>query len=272
MTLIRAILAVVGIAAVSLVMVPLQALAILVRARSVSMLLPLVWNRAVLRLIGVRRHVHGAMSVDRPLLLVANHVSWLDILVLSSVAKVSFIAKREVGSWPFIGLLAKLNRTVFVNRSNRHATGKAATQIARQLSKGTVMVLFGEGTSSNGIHVLPFKTALVGGAVQAMREAGRSATVQPLAINYTQLHGVPIGRFYKPRVAWYGDMGLASHLWWILKHGVIDVDVAYGEPIRLEVGTDRKRVAGAAEKAVRELVGEATAGRLIRGSEGKKAA
>lgn len=265
MTLLRAILAFIGIVAVSLVLVPLQALALMVGWTAVSNTLPQVWNRSVLWMMGIRVHKHGALGEMRPLLLVANHVSWVDIMVLSAAEKVSFIAKREVGSWPFIGLLAKLNGTVFVNRERRQSTGDAAKEIADRLGSGRVMVLFGEGTSSNGIHVLPFRTALVGGAVRAMGKGGEAA-VQPVAINYTQLHGVPIGRFHKPRVAWYGDMEMAGHLWWILKYGDFDVDVAFGEPIRLSDGVDRKAVAKRAEEVVRNLVGEATAGRLTRGA------
>lgn len=264
MTFLRAVGALLALALVSIALIPLQVIAIAVGWRRGRLLFPLVWNRAATRLLGIRIHVHGAASTDRPLLLVANHVSWLDIMVLSAVMPLSFIAKLEVGNWPFIGLLAKLNRTVFVDRDRRHRTGDAAAEIAQRLGEGTVMVLFAEGTSSNGIHVLPFRTALVGGAVRAAQAAGGSVTLQPLAINYTQLHGLPIGRFHKPRVAWYGDMSMAPHLWWVLKHGEIDVDVAFGEPLRLEEGADRKRAARQAEESVRRLVGEATAGRLTR--------
>lgn len=266
MTFLRAVFALLGVAALSIVLIPIQALALALKIKRVSWVLPRVWNRSVLWLIGIRVHEHGALSETRPLLLVSNHVSWLDIMVLAGIKHVSFIAKREVGTWPFIGLLAKLNGTVFVNREKRQSTGDAAKAIADRLAEGRVMVLFGEGTSSNGIHVLPFRTALVGGAVRAMGDDGAKAAVQPVAINYTQLHGVPIGRFHKPRVAWYGDMEMADHLWWILRHGDLDVDVAFGEPIPLADGVDRKRVARRAEEVVRELVGEATAGRLVRGN------
>lgn len=264
MTLIRAVLALIGLALISVALIPLQILAIAVKWRRATLFFPRLWNRLAVRFLGIRIHVHGAAAAARPLLLVSNHVSWLDIMVLSAVMPLSFIAKMEVGTWPFIGLLAKLNRTVFVDREKRGRTGHTAGEIAARLAEGTVMVLFAEGTSSNGIHVLPFRTALVGGAVRAAQAAGGEVTLQPLAVNYTQLHGLPIGRFHKPRVAWYGDMDMAPHLWWVLKHGEIDVDVAFGEPLTLREGADRKRAARQAEEAVRRLVGEATAGRLTR--------
>jgi 1-acyl-sn-glycerol-3-phosphate acyltransferase len=264
MTTFRAILSIIGLIAISLVLIPLQLVAMALKLSGPMRRLPLVWHRLATRILGIRVHVHGAPARERPLLLVANHVSWLDITVLGSVTELSFISKSEVASWPVFGLFARLQRSVFVERERRAKTGEVASEIAERLKAGDVLVLFGEGTSSNGIHVLPFRTALIGGAAKAGEAAGATVTIQPLAVNYTQLHGLPIGRFYKPRVAWYGDMEMASHLWWVLKHGEIDVDVAFGEPMPFGDGADRKRTAKAAEDAVRRLVGEATAGRLVR--------
>lgn len=269
MTTFRAILSIIGLVAISAVLIPLQLAAIALKLSGATRRLPLLWHRLATRILGIRVHVHGAPASERPLLLVANHVSWLDITVLGSVMELSFISKSEVASWPVFGLFARLQRSVFVEREKRAKTGEVASEIAARLKAGDVLVLFGEGTSSNGIHVLPFRTALVGGAAKAGEAAGATVTVQPLAVNYTQLHGLPIGRFHKPRVAWYGDMEMASHLWWVLKHGEIDVDVAFGDPMPSGNGADRKRVAKAAEEAVRRLVGEATAGRLVRAPKGR---
>jgi lyso-ornithine lipid O-acyltransferase len=250
------------LALVSAVLIPAQLAAMALGRRETVRRLPWLWHRLATRIIGIRVHVHGAPAVARPLLIAANHVSWLDITVLGSVMPLSFISKAEVAGWPIFGLFAKLQRSVFVERERRAKTGDVAGEIAGRLAAGDVLVLFPEGTSSNGIHVLPFRTALVGAAA---REAGGApVTLQPLGVNYTQLHGLPIGRFHKPRVAWYGDMEMAGHLWWVLKHGEIDVDVAFGEPIAFAAGTDRKAAAREAERTVRRLVGEATAGRLVR--------
>ncbi|MEO1103663.1 MAG: lysophospholipid acyltransferase family protein [Pseudomonadota bacterium] len=273
MTIIRAIFAIAGLAIVSLTLIPLQFLAIALKREGLQKRLPFLWHRAARRIVGIRVHVHGEVAKTRPLLLIANHVSWLDIMVLGSVMELSFISKAEVASWPVFGLFARLQRSVFVNRERRTETGNVASEIGERLAKGDVLVLFGEGTSSNGIHVLPFRTALVGGVARAAREAGGGdATLQPLAINYTQLHGVPIGRFHKPRIAWYGDMDMPPHLWWVLKHGEIDVDVVFGDPIAFDEAADRKRTTKAAEEAVRRMVGEATAGRLTRPEKRKESA
>ena len=273
MTILRAVFVIAGLTAISLVLIPLQLLALALKRTKASRRLPLWWHRIAIRLLGIRVHVHGAPSPERPLLLVANHVSWLDITVLGSVTELSFIAKSEVADWPIFGHFAKLQRSVFVERERRAKTGAVAAKIAARLSAGDVLVLFGEGTSSNGIHVLPFRTALVGAVAKVAQDAGAdagpkaSATLQPLGINYTQLHGLPIGRFHKPRIAWYGDMEMAPHLWWVIKHGEIDVDVVFGEPLPFGAGADRKKIAKAAEEAVRTMVGDATAGRLERGLE-----
>ncbi|WP_420393591.1 lysophospholipid acyltransferase family protein [Acuticoccus sp.] len=272
MSTLRAVIAIAALGAVSLVLIPCQLLALGVRWRAAARVLPLWWHKAATRITGVRVHRHGTLSAARPLLVTANHVSWLDITVLGSIVPLSFIAKSEVATWPVFGVFAKLQRSVFVERDRRARTGDVASRIAARLAEGDVLVLFAEGTSSNGTHVLPFRTALVGAGARAVAAAGGDATIQPLAINYTQLDGLPIGRFHKPRLAWYGDMDMAPHLWWVLRHGVIDVDVAFGEPLALADGADRKRVAGAAEAAVRRMVGEATAGRLTRGARDPAAA
>lgn len=265
MTQIRAVLAIIGLVVLSLVLIPLQYLALALKSERWARRLPLWWHRVAIRLVGIRVHVHGGPAATRPLLLIANHVSWLDIMVLGSVMELSFISKAEVAKWPIFGLFARLQRSVFVERERRSKTGDVAAEIAERLARGDALVLFGEGTSSNGIHVLPFRTALVGAAARAAQVAGGgAATIQPLAINYTMLHGVPIGRFHKPRVAWYGDMEMANHLWWVLNHGVIDVDVMFADPLSFTEDTDRKRTAKTAEETVRRLVGEATAGRIER--------
>lgn len=264
MTFIRACLAIVALTLVSVTLIPLQLLAKAFGSKSLLARLPLLWHRAAVRIAGIRVHQHNALTTDRPLLLVANHVSWLDITVLGSITELSFIAKSDVASWPVFGLFAKLQRSIFVDRQRRSKTMDATNEIRDRLRDGDVLVLFGEGTSSNGVHVLPFRTALIGAVTKLATEGDGECFIQPVAINYTQIHGLPIGRFHKPRIAWYGDMDLAPHLWWVLRHGEIDVDVVFGEPIALHGGADRKAVARAAETQVRQFVGELTAGRLTR--------
>jgi lyso-ornithine lipid O-acyltransferase len=221
-----------------------------------------LWQRFVCFLIGIRINVVGAPSPERPLLLLANHTSWLDIPVLAAVAPLSFIAKSEVAKWPVVGFLARTQRTVFVERNKRHATGAQADEVAGRLSKGDIIVLFAEGTSSDGNKVLPFRSALVGSAQRAIGDDG-AATVQPVAIAYPKMLGLPLGRQHRPRVAWYGGTDLLPHLKRILSDGGVDVDVVFGPAHRLGPGDDRKAVTREAGELVRRTVSALNAGRPL---------
>ena len=263
MTLLRAIASIIALAAVSAVLIPLQYLAMALGSDRMMSALPWYWHRAATRIIGLRIVQRGVPSDRRPLLILSNHVSWLDITVIGSLMPLSFIAKAEVRRWPIFGLFAKLQRSIFVERERRGATGRVTGEIADRLKSGHAMVLFAEGTSSNGTHVLPFRTALIGAARQAIAAADDRVWVQPLAIAYTRLQGLPLGRYRKPRIAWYGDMSMAPHLWGVLKRSAIDVDVVWGEPMLFGASTDRKEIARRAEGAVRRAVGDAVAGRHV---------
>ena len=110
--------------------------------------------------------------------------------------------------------------------------------------------------------MLPFRTALIGAARHAIdEEGGTRVWIQPLSIAYTRLHGVPLGRRYRPLVAWYGGMDMAPHFLAVLKAGPLDVEITWGEPIGYDVGSDRKAIARTAEKAVREMTTKALTGR-----------
>ena len=213
------------------------------------------YHRFIARLFGIHIKVLGPKPGDGVLLL-ANHTGWLDIVIFSAVAPVSFVAKSEVGSWPFFGTLARLQRTVFVERSRRSQTARAKNSIAARLAEGDTLVLFPEGTSSDGNRVLPFKSALLS-AAEAI-PSGR-VTVQPVSTAYTGSHGMPMGREGRPFYAWYGDMELVPHLWEVLKTGPLDVVVQFHPPLRLD-GMDRKELAKLAESQVRAGQARALAG------------
>jgi 1-acyl-sn-glycerol-3-phosphate acyltransferase len=222
---------------------------------------PWWWHRTAVRLLDLRVETRGEPARARPLLLVANHVSWLDIVVLGSLMPLSFVAKAEVASWPVFGFLARMQRTVFVDRTRRTATRGVADDIAARLRRGDPMVLFAEGTSSNGGEVLPFRSALLGAARHALTGEGLPAMVQPVSVVYTRRNGLPLGRRGRTSIAWYGDMEIAGHLWGVLTDGAIDAVVSFGEPIAYGPDSDRKRVAAAAEDTVRAMTATVLAGR-----------
>ena len=215
------------------------------------------YHRRVCRLLGVRIDVDGEVASDRPVLLVANHTSWLDIPVLSAVAPVSFVAKKEVGGWPFVASLARLQRSVFVDRARRSTVREAAGEILSRLAQGDTIVLFAEGTSSDGNRVLPFMTSLFAAARPSPKAGGPlapDAVVQTLSLVYTRLHGIPLGRSDRPLVGWYGDMEMRSHAWQLLKSGPLDVKIRVGAPAPLASFADRKDLARHSEAEVREHV------------------
>ena len=212
------------------------------------------WHRGAARIMGLRVRVHGkpGLADGHGVLIAANHASWLDIVALGAVAEVSFIAKDEVRQWPVFGLLARLQDSVFIARNARaEARGQAET-VAARLVRGDTMVLFAEGTTGDGNFVLPFKSALFGAA--GIGEANGMAKVQPVAIAYTRIDGMPTGRFWRPLISWPGDTPLVPHLWRLLCEGPVDVAIAFGTPIAADPSTDRKQLAAAAETSVRTML------------------
>src|SRR6202012_5360403 len=125
---------------------------------------PHAYHKFVARLFGIRIRVLGKPVTGQGVLLLANHTGWMDIVIFSAVMPLSFVAKSEVNNWPFFGTLARLQRTVFVARERRSQTAQARDELQNRLVAGDALVLFPEGTSSDGNHVLPFKSALMGAA------------------------------------------------------------------------------------------------------------
>ncbi|MFC3695420.1 lysophospholipid acyltransferase family protein [Chenggangzhangella methanolivorans] len=224
--------------------------------------LPMKFHRFAMAVVGVRVKVIGEPSSERPLLIASNHASWLDIPVLGSVCRMSFVAKSEIAGWPVFGQLARLQRTIFVDRARRTATAQVNDEMAARMIAGSPVVLFAEGTSSDGNRVLAFRTSLLGAARAAIAASGgASIAVQPVSVAYTHRNGLPLGRLGRPFVAWYGEMTFAHHLWSILRDGAIDATVTFGETMRADAGTDRKRLAAVAEREVRRLTTNALLGR-----------
>ncbi len=250
MGLIRVAVTVLVLALVTLTLMPLQAIATR-RNWPLARRLPWYWQRIACRLTGIRVTVEGEPAAT-PLLIAANHISWLDIPVLGSVLPVSFVAKSEVAGWPVVKTLSRLQRTVYIDRKRRSQTAAATEAIARRVRQGDVMVLFAEGTTGDGNRVLPFRSALLG-AARAAAGTG-TITVQPVAITYCGILGLPVSRVDRPMLAWYGDMRLEGHFVRAAGWGAIDVTVSFGEPIAFGPDDDRKKVAEQCYEAVRQMV------------------
>jgi 1-acyl-sn-glycerol-3-phosphate acyltransferase len=259
--MIRVILIALAFLALTLVLLPFQLIGIAFDLR-LQRTIPHLYHRVLCALIGVRIREVGRRSTASPALILSNHVSWLDICVISALAPVVFVAKSEVAGWPVFGWLARLQRTIFINRQARHQTGAATREIAGRLLGGDAVVLFAEGTSSDGIRVLPFRSSLVGAVHHALGNSTHHTyvTVQPMSLAYVGFGGVPMGRGLRDRVAWYGDADLVPHLLHVLSSGAVDVTVSWGEAVAYDMSADRKAIARDAEKSVRRMTAAALRG------------
>ena len=228
----------------TLPLMPLQQLFVWLWPR-MARVFPMHYHRLVCRILGIKLEVIGDVAARGPLLIASNHVSWLDIVVLSAVAPISFVAKREVSTWPFFGSLARLQRTVFVDRDRRHATGNSRDEMQARLKAGDILVLFPEGTSGDGRSVLPFKTSFFGAADLP------GVLVQPVTLAYRGHRNLPMNRRLLPSYAWYGDMELVPHLLGALRSGPIEVTVVCHSPLSLSGELNRKALAKHAEAEVR---------------------
>jgi 1-acyl-sn-glycerol-3-phosphate acyltransferase len=209
------------------------------------------YYRMLCALLRVRIRVVGTPVRGRPTLILSNHVSYLDIPVISAVMPIAFVAKREVASWPVVGVAAKLLRTVFVDRTKRSQTNAVNADIAQRLTEGDPVVLFAEGTSSDGNRVLEFRSALVGAVTQL--DSLQPVMLQPLSIGYTRIQGLPMGRQHRPLVAWYGELDFTPHFREYLRRGAVDVVVRFGDAVPINGNADRKLAARTLENAVRRL-------------------
>lgn len=245
----------------ALVLMPAQWLALRL-GPGVAHTIPVIFHRMLCRILGVRRTIHGHVPARHERgLIVANHMSWLDIAVIGARGPVSFIAKSEIEGWPVFGHLAKLQRTLFIDRSRRSATAQMSAVMGERLAAGESLVLFAEGTTSDGTRMLPLKSSLIGAVHQALGDDNAEITVWPLSIAYTGRRGIPGGRFGRANLAWYGDTELAPHLAEVLGGGPIDVTLTWGEPIRMGHAVSRKDVARLAEKTLKQALAAAVTGR-----------
>jgi 1-acyl-sn-glycerol-3-phosphate acyltransferase len=252
------ILRVVMLIAWFIVMLPFQILALLFRS-GLAKKIPMVFHRGVARVLGLQFDVGGQVANSGPILFVSNHSSWLDIVVLSALAPVSFVAKSEIASWPGVSILAKLQDTVFVARK-RAKTRDSLAAICGHLADGANLVLFPEGTRGDGNCILPFKSALFS-AAENKGAPNAAPLVQPVSIAYTHLDGFPLGRRSRPRLTWYGKMRLGRHLWGMLSNGPARIAVDFHQPVQLAEFETRKKLATYCRQVIVGSHGGAISGR-----------
>lgn len=254
----RSVARLVGYLLVTLPLMPVQALLLALHA-PLARRLPHLYHRLVCRILGIELEIHGTISPARPTLFVANHVSYVDIEALSAAVPTCFVAKREIADWPLFGWLAKLQRTVFIDRRSSRVHG-ARDDLSRRLDEGENVVLFAEGTSGDGNRLKPFKSSLFSVAERTVH--GRPLTVQPVSVAYIRLDGMPIGRQWRPFFAWYGAMDLAPHLWHLLGLGRVTVALIFHDPVTMAAFGSRKALAAHCRQVIGAGLEAANSGRL----------
>lgn len=241
----------------TLPLMPVQAVLLLLRSRA-SERLPRFYHRLVCRILGIAIERCGSVAPSRPTLFIANHTSYLDIEILGASIPASFVSKADVDGWPLFGWLARLQRTVFIDRK-RGSVARQRDALGARLRAGDHLVLFPEGTSGDGQRLLPFKSALFGAVVESASD--RDITVQPVSVAYLRLDGMPLGRSYRPLFAWYGDMALAPHLWTMLGLGRLGVSVTFHPAVRAADFPSRKALAEHCATVISAGLSAALAGR-----------
>jgi 1-acyl-sn-glycerol-3-phosphate acyltransferase len=238
-------------------MVPVQLIYTL-RKSSDPFRIPRLFHRWLLWLLGLRVEMRGVPAETKPVLFVANHSSYLDIPVLGSIVEGAFVAKSDVGRWPLFGFLSRLQKTVFVDRRPSRADDHS-DDLRTRLESGQNIILFPEGTSSDGLYVLPFKSGLFAAAEGNLTHG--SVTVQPVSITCVGLDGLPITRALRPYYAWFGDMTFVEHLWNAFRIGRFSVEVIFHAPVAPETFADRKALAHYCEEQVAHGIAESLSGR-----------
>jgi 1-acyl-sn-glycerol-3-phosphate acyltransferase len=246
----RFIFLIIGIVLVTIPILLSGFIARILRLKSADKI-PQIYHKILLRIVGVRVTVQGALKLNVPLVVVSNHISWLDIMVISASFPCYFIAKSEIADWPIFGFLAKMQNTIFVNRKARGSQiGEQVNDIASVLKQKKTIILFPEGTTSDGNCILKFKSALL---AAAKATDNYQPFVQPLCLHYQKMSGMPMTRTHRPFVAWYGDMNLLPHIKAMLRFTPIDVNIHIGEASRYDDFNSRQEMAEHLEGFMRNV-------------------
>ncbi len=209
-----------------------------------TIFIPMLFHKLIIWLLNISITKQGKIINDKQgLLFVSNHISYLDIPILGSIMSVKFIAKNEVSKWPIFGILAKIGNTIFIKRVKANIF-KEKDIIKNQIDNGFKIILFPEGTTSDGIRILDFKSSLLS-SIEC-----QDYMIQPIVIKYKGINGFPLNRSLKPIIAWYGDMVLKRHLFDVLQLFSITARVTFLNPIFSKDFENRKSMTFALQNVI----------------------
>ena len=201
-----------------------------------------IWSLGLLRCAGIELIVKGNPAVSGPLLMVANHMSWLDISALHAARYCRFVSKADIKKWPVIGMLASGTGTLFIERESRRDAMRVVHTMTDSLRAGDVLCVFPEGTTSDGSALLPFHANLFQAAIAA------NAPVQPVALQFIN----PLTGQRTTAACYINDDTLVQSVWRALTAPAIAVVITFGEP-QLAQGRDRRAWARDMQQAVDDL-------------------
>lgn len=204
-----------------------------------------LWSRAIVSIMGLRRKVRGR-PIRKGGVLIANHASWLDIVALRSVTRINFVSKSEVRNWPGVGYVAEVCETVFIERKRTEAK-KQERELEARIRNDELLCVFPEGTSTDGLRILPFKSSLL--SVLFLDGVHDRALVQPVTVVYRPNPRSKLpGNFY----GWWGSMSFESHIWTVATRSFGgEVEVVFHEPVKASDWDNRKALAARCEADVR---------------------
>ena len=207
--------------------------------KNYAYIIPYFYHKICLRIFGIKIKTFGKVSINSPILLISNHASYLDIIILGSLFKTSFIAKKEISKWPLLGILAKLQNTIFIDRRVSSLKNQE-NQIIKHLNEKKNLVIFPEGTSSDGNRVLPFKSSLFD---IFKKNLNSKILVQTITIVYKKINGIPMNRIERKNITWHSNMDLIPNIFNVLKKLSIEVEVIFNDEFLPSKEYDRKKLA-----------------------------
>ena len=217
---------------------------------------PVIFHKLLIWLLSIQINLEGEIDTsNNSNLYISNHLSYLDIPILGSTFPMRFVAKSEVEVWPLFGFLAKLGRTIFISR-NRTDSLDQKNKVFKSLSSDEKVFIFPEGTTSDGNRVLDFKSS----SFSALE--GQNFSIQPIVIVYSDLNGIPINRWLRPVIAWYGDMDLKPHLLKLARLRSIKVKLIYLDVVNTKNFCDRKGVSNYLENKIKKVYSSAISKKL----------
>lgn len=248
---IRAIIKFTIFALFCLVILPLQSLLLLVHSGKYARFFPYIWLRGLCLIFGIKVQVKGTPHTSTQTLYISNHLSYLDLGVIGSIVKASFVARSDAASWAFFGYLAKLNQTAYVARS-RSAAKQDANAVNAVIASGRNLILFPEGTSTDGQDILPFKSSLF---ALALGDDKPDLHLQPLTVQVINADKRPVlTQEDRDIYAWHRDMdesiGMFDHWWAFAKHRGAVVKLVFHPVVKAGDFTDRKVLAKTCQDAV----------------------